>query len=502
MNHLAKYAFLFSAIFVGFCKAAGTCDRPDADVLILGAGFSGVAAAKTLFDAGIKKFLVLEARDEIGGRVRSMKFAGITVEVGANWIHGVRDEKTSTENKSTNPLWTLKQRCGLEGVFTKLAWEPGPLKVYDTNGNNITNNTELRYNAIEEAAEKIGANITSQQRDGIPDRSVRSALMNAGWNPTTPADNFLDFMNFNFGHANTPENLSLYQTLQGDNTSNFGEDNFYVTDERGYAYLARCMGDEFNLTERLELNTTITTIDHSSSTCVCATSESGRKFCGKYAIVTFSIGVLQRNNDLFSPELPKSKRDAINSIRNGLFLRIYLEFNETFWDVDSDLVFIGRTTQDIGNYAVFQPVGQYYPSNPHVLLAILTSERALEVANQNINITKDEIMAALRTIYPNFTAKLLNILVPDWGSNPLYNGAFSSALVDLTDEMKDNITTPIRNLYITGEGVSKNYYGYVHGGYFSGVDAANLVIRRSSAFQVVSGIVTVVTISVCCLLII
>ena len=504
MNNLqATYVFLILTIIV-CSEAAGTCNSPDADVLILGAGFSGVAAAKTLFDAEIKNFLVLEARDEIGGRVRSMKFAGITVEVGANWIHGVRDETTSTENKPTNPLWTLKQRCGLKGVFTKLAWEPGPLKVYDTNGNNITNDTDsLRYNDIEEAEKNIGANITSQQRDGIPDRSIRSALINAGWNPTTPADNLLDFMNFNFGHANTPEKLSLYQTLQGDNTSNFGEDNFYVTDERGYAYLARCMGDEFNLTERLELNTTITTIDYSNSECVCATSESERKFCGKYAIVTFSIGVLQRNNDMFSPELPKSKRDAINSIRNGLFLRIYLEFNETFWDVDSDLVFIGRATQDIGDYAVFQPVGQYYPSNPNVLLAILTSERALEVANQNINITKGQIMDALRTIYPNFKAELLNILVPDWGSNPLYNGAFSSALVNLTDEMQDIIAAPIGNLYITGEGVSKNYYGYVHGGYFSGVDAANLVIRElrpSSAFQVISSIATVITITVCCLL--
>ena len=131
------------------------------------------------------------------------------MEVGANWIHGVRNETKSAPNTPTNPLWTLKQKCGLEGVFTTLVWEPGPLVVYDMNGNNIT--TELRYGDIEEAEEKIGANITSQQRDGLPDRSIRSALMDAGWNSKTSADNFLDFMFFNFGHANSAEKLSLYR---------------------------------------------------------------------------------------------------------------------------------------------------------------------------------------------------------------------------------------------------------------------------------------------------
>ena len=49
-------------------------------------------------------------------------------------------------------------------------------------------------------------------------------------------------------------------------------------------------------------------------------------------------------------------------------------------------------------------------------------------------------------------------MVPDWGSNQLYKGSFTSALVNLTDEKLDTIAAPIGNLYISGEGVSKNYY--------------------------------------------
>ena len=39
-------------------------------VLILGAGAAGITAAMTLYDQGITDFLVLEAQDYIGGRIK------------------------------------------------------------------------------------------------------------------------------------------------------------------------------------------------------------------------------------------------------------------------------------------------------------------------------------------------------------------------------------------------------------------------------------------------
>jgi monoamine oxidase len=55
----------------------------DADVLVLGAGFAGIAAARDLHEAG-KRVVVLEARDRIGGRTwyKEMPSAGVGVEYG------------------------------------------------------------------------------------------------------------------------------------------------------------------------------------------------------------------------------------------------------------------------------------------------------------------------------------------------------------------------------------------------------------------------------------
>lgn len=79
-------------------------------VLILGGGVAGVIAARSLHDAGIDDFLIVEARDELGGRLKSTQVddvywqsAGsdpgavnskLTLELGANWIEGVHSSKS------------------------------------------------------------------------------------------------------------------------------------------------------------------------------------------------------------------------------------------------------------------------------------------------------------------------------------------------------------------------------------------------------------------------
>src|SRR5688572_22677600 len=80
----------------------------DTRVVIIGAGVAGLAAARTLHDAGYQ-VTVLEGRDRIGGRVwTSRAMDGIPVDLGASWIHGIDD----------NPVSELAEEAGVETVAT------------------------------------------------------------------------------------------------------------------------------------------------------------------------------------------------------------------------------------------------------------------------------------------------------------------------------------------------------------------------------------------------
>ena len=82
---------------------------PDTRILILRGGV-----------AGITDFLIVEARDELGGRMRSTTFGEsnrqLTVELGANWIHGTREG-----NGPVNPIFELALKHNLSTVESEYA---------------------------------------------------------------------------------------------------------------------------------------------------------------------------------------------------------------------------------------------------------------------------------------------------------------------------------------------------------------------------------------------
>lgn len=52
------------------------------DTVIIGAGFAGLSAARTLMNEGRGNFVVLEARDRVGGRTKAGKIGDISVDLG------------------------------------------------------------------------------------------------------------------------------------------------------------------------------------------------------------------------------------------------------------------------------------------------------------------------------------------------------------------------------------------------------------------------------------
>lgn len=84
-------------------------------VVILGGGVSGISAALNLTASGISDFMMVEARDILGGRAQNAPFADINVELGCNWVQGL----------GTNPINQLALKYNLSTTFsdsTDVVW--------------------------------------------------------------------------------------------------------------------------------------------------------------------------------------------------------------------------------------------------------------------------------------------------------------------------------------------------------------------------------------------
>ena len=94
-------------LFASYCKDDDITNPNGKTVLIIGAGISGLAAAKKLKDKGFT-VIVIEAQEKIGGRLRTDRSMGIAFDEGASWIHG----------PNGNPITKLASQAGANTYLT------------------------------------------------------------------------------------------------------------------------------------------------------------------------------------------------------------------------------------------------------------------------------------------------------------------------------------------------------------------------------------------------
>lgn len=147
-------------------------------VAVLGAGLAGITAAQALAAANISDFLILEYTDTIGGRVAHTTFGSTpntsqpyVVKLGANWVQGL-----VSPGGPENPIWTLAQKWNLTNTFSNYS----DILTYDETGyvdySDLLDDFETAYAVLEQDAGTILV-------ENLQDRSVRTGLRLAGWNP-------------------------------------------------------------------------------------------------------------------------------------------------------------------------------------------------------------------------------------------------------------------------------------------------------------------------------
>ncbi|RDK45559.1 hypothetical protein M752DRAFT_311679 [Aspergillus phoenicis ATCC 13157] len=205
-------------------------------------------------------------------------------------------------------------------------------------------------------------------------------------------------------------------------------------------------------------------------------STDGECVRAKYAITTFSLGVLQHPGAVkFTPELPKWKQDAIASFEMVTYTKIFLQFPYSFWPQTQYLYYADPVER--GYYPLFQPLdlpGVLEGSN--ILIATVVNEEAYRVEQQSEAETRSEIMEVLRKMFKDKDVPdPVDIYYARWTQEPWSYGSYSNWPPGVSARTHRHLRENVGRVLFAGEATSPQFSGFLHGAYYEGKRAAESI---------------------------
>lgn len=432
------------------------------DVVIIGAGAAGLAAAERLARAR-RSALLIEARDRVGGRVWSHHEPGlpVPVELGAEFIHG-----------RAEPTFTLLARAG--GAALDRAGRSSGERWTLREGRLVT--SDDLFAQIRVALKRMPALEKDMSLDAFVERHLSREVT-----PEACAFARMLAQGYNASDTSRASARSLVEEWGGEGSV----DSPQFRPMGGYgpllSYLAGALqGSRVDL----RLDSVVRTVRWSRRAVSVGGTFLGRPFeaRAKRAIVTLPVGVLQQPARAdgavkFTPALA-AKRDALRHLAPGAVIKVVLRFRTAFWE-----------QHDKGRYcnaSFFHPREQAFPTfwtQLPVRTPLLVAWAGGPKAQALTGLPKARIVErALESLTAMFRdratieAELEGAWVHDWQRDPYARGAYAYETVG-ADDAHGALAKPISNtLFFAGEATGSEEVATVAGALESGQRAAGEVL--------------------------
>ncbi|BFZ64834.1 hypothetical protein YB2330_005987 [Saitoella coloradoensis] len=287
-------------------------------IAIVGAGISGLRAASYILQhAPTCRISVFEANDRVGGRVYTYEKDGWTVDMGANWIHGMEG----------NPLTPIARETG--AVFAALE----DAAVYP-HGSNVP-------------LPRVKSGKLFARTWVVADNAIAYSKKNS-------ARIGVDESLFDFAKTDVEEDKDLSKEekrwvhLLSEFFTNFSAEDvrklslkYYFLEEElpgERPYLASTYSPILEAIAKpsldggiVRLSTPISHVDVSSPHSITMTTMKGTKEAFDAIIIAAPLGVLKKRMITFTPSLPTRLQQAIDSLGFGVLEKIFLKFDSAWW---------------------------------------------------------------------------------------------------------------------------------------------------------------------------
>lgn len=419
-------------------------------VIVIGAGTAGLACAANLLAAGID-VVVLEARGRIGGRIHSLEWEGLTIDVGASWIHGVEG----------NPLMDLAENLGVTTVASNL-WNSDVHHGSKRMGWFGKIIGYLKFVWMRKRLDVLSAGMSDKEGDiSVLDGIERLARgkKEDGWMCQPLCETLLRLHTAD-DYATEAGDLSLRSW--GSDTDFPGQDALFPG---GYEGLLRA----FSKGVDVRLANVVEMVEWGGEGVVVGV-EGGKHYRADSVVVTLPLGVLQAGKVRFEPVLPTWKQEAVGKLHSGHFNKVILRFPQVFWPPNDTLTFTGR----LRDLTVMQSVVNFdkYFGVP-VLVGLIGGSAAKRTEQMTDEDVVGMLMERLREAYGKDIPEPDAYLRTRWGQDPHAMGTFSSIPVGSNELHREILGKCVNGkLFWAGEATSVEYAGTVHGAYMSGTEVA------------------------------
>ena len=401
-----------------------------ADVLVIGAGAAGLAAAAELARAGLS-VSILEARDRVGGRCFTRRLPGVPVpvELGAEFIHGRPDA-----------TFNLLRKLGIAAIDS-------------TRAQLVASGGRLHSVNIFHAAQRV-ARAKLRGRDV----SFRAFLARQRLPQLTRTLATMMVQGFD---AADPGRISAREVLEEWRGAGLGASQ--PRPQGGYApFLERLA------TSNIQLQTVVRTVRWSRGSVEVEGTFRGQRWraWAPRAVVTLPLGVLQSRLVRFAPRLGK----PLHKLSSGPVIRVAMAFREAFWeDRHPGIAFFHSPD------APFPTFWTPLPMHAALLTAWAGGPKAERLTGKRPEALLEEALKSVRAVLPG-EEQPTAFLVHDWQADPYARGGYSYVNVGGTGAREELAASLEDTLYFAGEATDVEQSGTVGGALASGMRAAKEIL--------------------------
>ncbi len=440
----------------------------DPDVIVIGAGMAGVAAARELGRAGLSVCIV-EARDRIGGRVFTVHDpeCNVPIELGAEFIHGRAREIWDPLEKAGAKITEVDGDywCNSEGHLSSCDFFEEVDSILDKMDDAVADESFSAF-----LARRFGEPKTKREREG----QRRAVSYVSGFNAADPALVGVHWL---------VQGMRAEEKIQGDRA---------FRAQNGYTTLLQEFRDQIsNFGVDLRTETVVESIKwRAGSVKVTARNPRGTLMLeAPKVLLTLPLSLLKAQQGgaiQFTPRLPQDKLRALEKLEMGKVIRVVLRFRERFWETIKPSP---RAKKTLSNMAFLFSQNEWFPtwwtSMPEKS-AIITGwapfRSAEQLSGQSESFISDCSLQTLSELLGPPVQELQSLLervyVHDWQTDPFALGAYSYGKVG-ADGAQRAIAAPVEStLFFAGEATDRaGHNGTVHGAVATGYRAATEILQ-------------------------